>query len=214
MEILITEIGIDEVTKSLMKLPSVFAKARISALKSTGWFVQRELRNHIEYGGSSDWPALHPLTMGFKKKRITAKAGPGSWTKRRSRPTALFWLGKFARYRVDPTGDAVKIGFGKSKKSQLGRMDTELAGIVERAEYGERVRVTGAMRGLMAGTRRKRPKNQIPGETYFPLKKSTHTLTIPKRPIFAPVWKKVKVTAITRFRQKFWKALDRKMKKI
>ncbi len=208
MEIKMEEKGLREVTRTLMSLPGIFTRARKSALKSAGWMVQQELRNHIEYGGSSDWPGLHPLTAAFKKKRT--KSGKGNWIKRRFAPhSPMFWLGKFARYRVDSEGTFVQIDFGKSRRGQPGTVDPQLASTVRRTEKGERIPVTDAMRGKLAATRRKRPKKQTPGATYFPLKKSTHVLTVPKRPVFAPVWKKVKSKIPVHFESKFYKALDR-----
>ena len=65
------------------------------------------------------------------------------------------------------------------------------------------------MRKFMAATRRKRPRKQTPGETYFPLKKSTSFLETPARPIFGPVWKKVGNRIPGHFEEKFWKALER-----
>ena len=208
MEIKMEEKGLKEVTRTLMSLPGIFTRARKSALKSSGWLVQQEMRNHIEYGGSSDWPPLHALTAAFKKKRT--RGGKGNWIKRRSAPKSpMFWLGKFARYRVDSDGTFVQIDFGKSKRGPPGTVDPQLAATMRRTEKGERIRVTDAMRKKLAATRRKRPKNQISGVTYFPLKKSTHSLQIPKRPIFAPVWKKVKPKIPDYFEEKFYKALDR-----
>jgi hypothetical protein len=201
-----TKINVDyselsEATRAVMNLPGQFTRARKSALKSTGWMIQQELRNHVEYGGSG-WPALHPLTRSFRHKYgIRSK-----WTKRRSHPGPLFWLGKFARYRVEDSGDTVNIHFGKGKK---GGFDRGLMADVHRAEAGDVVKVTPAMRRFLAATRRKRPKNQIPGQTYFPLKKSTSTLKTPPRPIFTPVWNKVSPRIAPWFEKKFNAALDR-----
>ena len=195
---------LSDATRAVMYLPGVFTRARKSALKSTGWMVQQELRNHVEYGGTG-WPALHPLTTSFRQKF----GARGKWIKRRSHPGPLFWLGKFARYRVEDQGDTVKVHFGKSKAGQKGTFDKSLIGIVERAEKGETTRVTPAMRRFMAATRRDRPKSQTPGQTYFPLKKTTTTLKTPPRPIFSPVWRKVNPKIAPWFEKKFNTAFDR-----
>ena len=208
MYINVDEKGLKEVTKRLLNLPGIFKRARKSALKSTGWLIQQELRNHIEYGGSGDWPKLHPLTAGFRKKR---KVG-GNWIKRRFPPNSpMFWLGKFARYRTDQAGTYVQIDFGKSKRGQPGTIDPELAAVAIRSEKGETVSVTSATRRKFAATRRKRPKKQVIGATYFPLRKDTRTLEIPKRPTITPVWKKMKPKTAAHFEKKFYKALDRYM---
>lgn len=199
---------LSEATRAVLNLPGLFTRARKSALRSTGWYVQQELRNHVEYGGTN-WPALHPLTQRFRHKY-----GLGShWVKRRSHPGPLFWLGKFARYRVDDRGEEVSICFGKSKKGRPGTEDRGLMSVVRRAEEGEVIRVTPAMRRFLAATRRKRPKQQEPGKTYFPLKKSTRQLQVPPRPIFKPVFRKVRGRIMPWFEQKFWGAFDRYTKR-
>lgn len=195
---------LSEATKAVLKLPGLFERARKSALKSTGWYVQQELRNHVEYGGTN-WPALHPLTKKFRHKY-----GLGShWVKRTHHPGPLFWLGKFARYRVDADGREVTICFGKSKRGSPGTEDRGLMWVVRRAEEGETIHVTPAMRRFLAATRRKRPKQQEPGRTYFPLKKTTRRLKVPPRPIFGPVFKKVRPKIMPWFERKFWDAFDR-----
>ena len=189
-----------------MGLPGLFRRARISAMKSMGWWIRGELKTYI-YQGGENWPALHPLSAFFKKKQ-GAKAG--EWQKRRKgRETALSWLAKFARYRVDDEGTLLQIDFGKSKKGKPGSFDPALVDIVKRAEEGEKVHVTEAMRKFLAATRRKRPKTQISGQTYFPLRKTTNTLTIPKRPIFDPVWQRINARVPGYFEEKFWAALQR-----
>ncbi|MDY6903692.1 MAG: hypothetical protein SWH61_03310 [Thermodesulfobacteriota bacterium] len=195
---------LSQATRDLMILPGLFSRARRSALKSVGYMVQQTLRNHVEYGGAG-WPALHPLTRMFKHKY----GAKGRWIKRSFHEGPLFWLGKFARYRVEDQGDTVKVHFGKSKKGQKGTFNKELVGIVDRAERGETIRVTPKMRRFLAATRRRRPKSQEPGGTYFPLKKTTKTLKTPARPIFSPVWRKVRPTIMPLFEKKFNGALDR-----
>jgi hypothetical protein len=209
MRIDIEEINLDELTRTLTKMPGLFRRARISALKSTGYLVQQEVRNHVEYGGTG-WPALHPLTLKFRKKR---GVGTSQWSGRRrgDHQTALFWLGKFARYRVDDDGTVVQIDFGKSRKGQPGTVDPQLMPVVKRAEEGETIAVTEKMRRFFGATRRKRPKRQIPGETYFPLKKSTTKIEIPPRPIFSPVWKKVHGRIPAHFKDRFYRSVDRQI---
>lgn len=206
MKIAIDPKGLDQTTRAVMNLPGLFARARISAMKSTGWTVQQELRNHVEYGGEG-WPELHPLTQAFRKKR-----GLGAdWVKRKrgAHQSALFWLGKFARYRVNDDGTLLQVDFGKSRKGKPGTFDPALIGTVKRAEQGERIEVTDKMRRLLGATRRRRPRNQEPGVTFFPLRKTTRFLDVPARPIFDPVWRKIKNRIPGHFEEKFWKALER-----
>ena len=197
--------NIDKVTKTFMMMPGIFERARKSSLKSLGWWIMGEVRNHVEYGGDN-WPDLHPLTEKFRKKYNLAH----KWVKRRSAPPSpLFWLGKFARYRVDDEGTLVHIDFGKSRKGRPGTMDPKLVHIAKRAEEGDRIQVTEKMRRMWAATKRKRPKGGKVGDQFHALKKSTNVLKVPPRPIFGPVFKKVQPKAGAYFRDKFWKAIDR-----
>lgn len=195
--------GFSELTRSVVNLDGVFARARKSALKSVGWHLRGWLRDYVEKGGEG-WPALHPLTARFRHKRGVL----AHWVKRQNAKTeALGWLGKFARYRVEKD-ESVMIAFGKSRVGKLGREDPELAAIAQRAESGESIAVTPAMRHFLAATRRKRPKAQEAGGTYFPLRKSTTRLKTPKRPIFEPVWRKYGDKTLALFEEKFWAAYN------
>ena len=197
---------LSDAVKHTMNLPGVFTSARRSAIKSVGWMVQQNLRNHIEYGGTG-WPALHPLTQAFRHKF----GARGRWTKRRNHPGPLFWLGKFARYRTMDHGDTVHVDFGKSRKGQKGTINYGLMEVVARAEEGDVVAVTPKMRRFLGATRRKRPKDQEPGRTFFPLKAETTRIRIQKRPIFGPVWTKVAPDIPVWFEKKFVSALDRRL---
>lgn len=202
--------NLSEATQAVLALPRLFERARKSALKSTGWWIMEELRDYVELGGEG-WPELHPLTLGFYKKR-GARFG---WTQRRfrRRQGALFWLGKFARYLVDDRGTAVQIDFGKSSKGRPGNVDPLLAAIARRAEKGERIPVTERMRrlwGLTRGSRRTgRIKYGIPGLTYFPLRRDTTVIEIPRRPIFGPVFRKIQPGVASHFDEKFWASYRR-----
>jgi hypothetical protein len=48
LEIKIQQSGMDELTRSVVAMGGLFARARKSAMSSVGWFVQRTLRNHLE----------------------------------------------------------------------------------------------------------------------------------------------------------------------
>lgn len=181
-------------------------RAKKSALSSLGWWIRGELRNHVEYGGSG-WPDLHPMSSKFRKKRGVGSAWRGR--RRGKHETAMGWLGKFARYLAHPNGDGLIVMFGKSARKDTITTSKFLMGVVKRAEEGERIRVTEKMRRFFGTTRRKRPKKQTVGQTYFPLKKTTTVLEIPKRPIFDPVERKVQPRAPGYFKDKFIKALER-----
>lgn len=199
---------ISQLIKDVMMLPGIFTKARSSALKSTGFWIRGEIRDYVESGGEGKWPKLHALTLKFWKK-YAAKAGRKSWFGRTRKTSALYWLGKFARYRVNKKADLLQVDFGKSRKGEPGRLDPQLVQTAKRAEMGATISVTDEMRRFLALTKRKRPKKQIPGKTYFPLKKSTTKIKIPKRSIFAPVFAQVKRRVPGYFEKKFWSELKR-----
>ncbi len=206
MDLKLDPAQLDRLTRALAGMPGTMKRARISALKSTGYMIQQETRDYVE-GGGSGWPGLHPMTRMFKAKYSAGKRT--KWIKPRSRKGPVHWLGKFARYRVDGEGSLVQVDFGKSRKGKPGTFDPGLVGIVRRVQSGERITVTDKMRRFFGATRRKRPKVQTPGETYFPLRASTTTIEIPKRPILDPVFRAAKPRIPGRFEEKFWKALDR-----
>lgn len=202
--------GIRKGAQKAGAMPAQIDRARASAMKSTAWMTQQELRNHVEYGGSG-WPPLHPMTTKYRKKY---GAAPG-WgkTRRGAWNTPLFWLGKFARYRVTADGTIADIDFGKSRAGQPGTMDPQLVAMVKRHEQGEHIRVTPKMRHMFGATRPRgrRGKNAQAGIDYFPLRKSTTQLKIPARPIFKPVWRKVQPKLRGHFEAKFYAAIERYM---
>lgn len=198
---------LNETAKALMGLPGLFARARKSALSSLGYHIRSDLRDYIERGGEG-WPALHPLTASFRKKRGLSHR----WVKRSRPPRPMAWLGKFARYVTDKEGTAVQIDFGKSRKGRPGKVDPELAAAARRMEEGETIKVTEAMRRFLAATRRKRPKSQVPGLTYFPLRKGTKKIVVPPRPSLEPVWRNDKAKVVPFFERKFFSNVERYMK--
>lgn len=197
-------VGMDEVLANLStRYPAMAERARKSALSSTGNLIRQELRNHVKYGGSG-WPSLHPLSEQRKKDKA------GRWKSARKR-SPLEWMGKFSRYILDPKGESVTIDFGKSRKGQVGSMDKFLSAIAAKHERGQRVHVSDKMRRKMALTDlgRKSARKKGSGSGYFPLKKSTTALDIPKRPSIGPVFRKVRPKIPGYMRQKFWEAFNR-----
>ena len=195
-------VGLEEAVANISsKYPALANRARASALSSAGNLIRAELRNHIEYGGSN-WPKLSPLAQSRKKDKS------GKWHKT-SKQSPLYFLGKYARYYTSKSGEAVVISFGKSRKGEVGNTDKFLYAIAKKAEYGETVPVTKNMRLKMAYTRLKSRGKDTPGVTYFPLKKSTTQLHIPKRPSIGPVFNKMRGRIPEYMREKFWAAFNR-----
>lgn len=207
--------GMDETTRVLTQLPGLFARARRSALSSAAWMVRGEIRDWVEGGGGGTWPKVHPLTMKFRKKR-GIKAGPRVFTRRRSgwSDEPLVWLGKFARYRLNPEATLAEIDMGRSAKGRPGAIDPLLQAVARRSEQGETIHVSDAMRRMLAagtqrGLSRKARRGAKAGKDCFPLRKSTGTLRVPRRPIFGPVSRRVEPKVFPWFREKFYAALER-----
>jgi len=195
-------VGLDDVIKELRwKYPDRVERARKSALRSAGWLIRCEVRNHIEYGGTG-WPELHPLTRQFRDFK--------GW-RRRSAGSALFWLGRFARYAMTGEDDAVEIGLGSSRKNQTATIDRYLQAVARKHEHGTRIQVTSKMREKWALTRSrgKTGRKAQQGRDYFALRATTRWLKIPRRPTFGPVFRKVSPRIPGYLRGKFFAALRR-----
>lgn len=197
-------IGLDEAIADMGKrFPARIDRARKSALSSVGYMIRTELRNHVEYGGTG-WPSLHPLSAQRKKDKAQ------KWRKT-SKRSPLYWLGKFARYIVDERGEAVVIDFGKSRAGQAGKVDAFLSAIARKHESGSSTAVTAKTRKKMALTYsgKRLRKGARPGVDFFPLRKSTTRLRVPKRPSVGPVFRKVQSKIPGLMREKFFAALQR-----
>ncbi len=199
--------GLPQVSSHLKALPSDVAHANRSGLKSVGWWLTRQMRNHIEYGGSG-WAPLSPLTKKFKRAN-----GRRKWSRRQSPVSPLFYLGKFCRYNLDDRGDTVQIFMGKTAKGKPGRADKWLQAVAKRTEYGKRIPVTSNTRRAIAATRSGRSKKAVQGEAWFAFNKQKKFVDYPKRPIVAPVFKKNKARIPGIFQKKFAASLGRQLQK-
>jgi len=197
-------VGLDEVVANLsVKYPALAERARKSALKSAGWWIRGELRNHVEYGGTG-WPSLHPLSKSRRKDKA------GLWRTANKRHP-LEWMGKFARYVTDVNAESVTIDFGRSRKGKAGSVDKYLSAIARKHERGALIKVTPSTRSMMGLTAMGRTGNRRgkPGVGYFPLQNTTKYMEIPKRPSIGPVFRKVKPKVAGYMRDKFWAAFNR-----
>ena len=201
-----------EIEGRLSGFPDLFQRARRSALSSTGNIIREEVRNFIE-GGGGGWKPLHPITLKFRKFRAP-KGSP------------LYYLGRFSRYVVLDKDTSVEIGLGKGRARTSegesrawttfrGNEDPWLDYAALRAEEGGRVKVSRLIRLKWVSTKIKGKKWKKMNRSgavlggYFVLKPSTEYLTIPKRPIFNPVFARIAGKVTPHFEAVFWEAFNR-----
>lgn len=164
--------GTSKVIGTLQAFHKTLREAKTKAMYEAGSKTMKEIRFFIESGGNGTWPASHPMTKTFSKQ------GKSDWRKS-ERPGNFYGLGKFARFLVGKT--SVITGFGASEKSGLVKFSRPLMGYAK-SLAGQRIPVTTAMRKRFAATGSQRyTKERKPGITYFPLKKSTSMLIVPRR---------------------------------
>ena len=164
--------GTEKVIGTLKAFRKTLREAKTKAMYEAGNQTIQGIRFFIESGGNGTWPASHPMTKTFSKH------GKSAWRKE-ERPGNFYGLGKFARFLVGKT--SVITGFGAREKSGLVKFSKPLMGYAK-SLAGQKIVVTPTMRKRFAATGSQRyTKERKPGITYFPLKKSTSVLIIPRR---------------------------------
>lgn len=199
MDVEIKIINLEETIAKLSALPGAIAQARRRGLKSALSFLRRKSFDWIQSAGEGSWPDFHPLTRMFgdspkwvKRGRIL---GTHNWN----------WLMRYVKYGQSKDNFAGWLKFGQTDEPMSKTSSKRAIQI----EQGHRTTVTPAMRRWMGATRPDNVKNPIPGVDYFPLRKTTSTLTIPKRPIIAPIYKKYRDIALREFADSFVKRVEK-----
>jgi hypothetical protein len=177
-------------------------RARMSALKSTGNMIRLQLKRYLRTGGHGQ---LKPLNLMTRKASLNQF---GRWEIGRAKnKKPLSGLAQFARYRVDSKDEFVHIDLGKSKGGQPGRFDPALAAMLEKHQQGQTYNITEKMQRFFGATRQKTSKR--PGLDFFPLRKDTLKLILPKRPVIDPVFTLADPKIMPHFTEKFFKAIER-----
>jgi len=139
------------------------------ALKMTGGHYRKALQQDIRHGRIGGDKTLNPITERGRDRR----------------KPPLFNLGSMTRFRVSKSRKAgglmLRVGFLNIGKLKVGTKS--VVAVAKIHEEGKRIRVTPKMRKFFA-----REKHENRGGAY--LKKSTKFLTIPKRPIIEPFWRR------------------------
>jgi hypothetical protein len=189
-----------QVKKFMEESPRRAAWAMKEALTMTGGHLRKQMREHIERGGTG-WKPLSSKTK--KQKRDAGYTG-----KQASQP--LYFMGRMARFKYiksKAAGQRVEVGFfpvaskkvggtvGQQRKGWKRSFGMTHEKFFKLHEYGGKMRVKKKTRGAF-------------GRYGHPLKKSTTTLDIPARPMLGPVWRKNKTRIgpylIERFFQRFF----------
>lgn len=177
--------GLDEVIRESRAAERVKKRATKSALGSVGFFLIKELKEQIKTAGSrsgTPWRKQHPLTRlppqrSGRRQRLTL---------RRNKP--LSSLKRFTRYRV--SDNAVQVLFARNKRGRVGQIDRLMNQFVSRSESGLTQRLTERSKRFRAARG-------------FPVRKSTNTIRIPKRPLISAVFNKNKSKIKNVFSDKF-----------
>lgn len=184
------------IIKKVDKFPAASKRAEQSAMKSVGFYGKTVLQNFLEYGISGHAP-LHPLTAGF----MTTKSG--KFRKRSTPSIPLFRLGNFSRYVYNSRTNTVEIGLGKTRKAENGVLDPGLMGLLKKNEFGTRIPLSPAARVVM--------RKRLEAIGLPPLSRKTTHLTVPARPVMAPLFKKIGPIIPKLYNDRYNRAIERYM---
>lgn len=162
------ETNIDAQIKKVESLPKIIFQARKSALNSVGFTLVKETKQYISTGGRGSWEKPHPMSTLLRKK--------SSWSARNNvRRTAYEGLERLVAFKMDAAATSLQAGLGN--KIKINGIPLEV--IAQRMISGYTVPVSESMRRMFGAT--KGIVGEVPGVSYFPLKKTTLNLVIPAR---------------------------------
>ena len=125
--------NLEQVQKLIKNFPQLIEQANISALGSTGFFMRKAIKEHLDKGGSGQFKELHPL----RRELRTTKSG--RWAKR-SNPKPLAALARYARYFVDKKKSEVHATLRATKDFEsnafTSKFDKSLVAITRKHETG------------------------------------------------------------------------------
>ena len=225
LDIQVQEEKLREITRAVLRLPGMFARARKSALKSLGYNVQQELKNEgrrASRGGYLRWRPLNPHTGVLA--RSVGRSGMKqavSWTRNRYATTRTFWGSGSARSggqtgtmgtagnvisrksaRSDPFSRMVNmVRYSVDEEDEMVMVGFQSAKpvywrLLKQHERGFNVNVTPRMRRFFFALG-------------FPIKAETRTLRVPPRPWVEPVERRWRPKSTPFFEEKFWDAYNR-----
>jgi hypothetical protein len=198
----ITEKGIKQTLARLQ--PKLWSAARGTALRgSVGW-LRGKVFDWIMSAGDGTWPDFHPLTKSFHHP-YNQKGHPWYPRGRILGRSNWNWMTQFVDDWSSTSGLQGGIKFGG--KGTYQKMSAIRA---VQIEQGHKTPVTPGMRRLMGATK---PKHSLfrkkPGEDYFPLRKTTTELVLPKRPIMTPVAEKNRQKLASVFEKIYFREIEK-----
>lgn len=163
--------NLQQALEILQSFPKNFQLAQQKALQDAGLLASNRAREELESAGHGRWKKPHPLSKHlFTRKNVWQRMGKSFGN--------FYGLGRFSRYRL--LGKSVLTGFGTFVQSR-GQQDKFKDRMMQYSKTlrGGQIHVTPAMRKKMGATRYS--KNSMAGAMFFPLRKTTKLLHIPKR---------------------------------
>lgn len=197
--------NLDANLQNMLKLDGIFARARKSAMSSTGFYLKEKTKAFIDASGQGDWPHAHPLTKVFASARY---GGKSTWEKRLYQ--GLYGkLNRLVRYKVGRDGKAVQILFSRTGRGEPGRVEPRFARIARLIQSQQVINITPKMRRFFAAT--KKHGSGTEGFDFFPIPKRLTRFVVPARVLFDTVFRQERTNTITVFSQKFSESLKRNM---
>ena len=205
--------GLNRTIAWLGELPHEMARARVSAMKSTGWMIRGEIRAAYERQGRGS----HKLSRQFRETK------GGRWTKT-AKGQGLAWFGRFTRYAVADDGSSAVIALGRTAKkvNAFGSLDRDLTEKARKHEYGKSFPVSDKMRRKFAATKRAAGWKPLPGGRrrkpgkgldyegrFVTLRKGTRSIHVPARPVWVPTKDRIRERAVRWYEERFVKAMNR-----
>ena len=185
--------AIEELTE---RWPKRTKWAMKETMAMTGGHIRKKVRTFIERGGAA-WPPLAPTTRHLKGRRA------------RSPLQAMAQLVRFKA--VGGKNPRVRIGFFTATKRgnaawnrrERGRFKAFFGGtpaaMAKKHEYGKRYRITRSKRRQLLVS--------AIATGMKPLKKSTKFITVPKRPMIGPVFRREKNDIPKYVARRFWEKM-------
>jgi len=172
-------------------------KAKVSSLKSTGYFIRGEMRKEIStFKFKQKQP---PVFKGFSGNRKSS-SGINPWA-RSNREKPFSFLKDVVRYGLKNENNLIIFYSGSRAKSAKPKSEKQLLEIIERVQKGRNYAVNNKMRGMM-GLARRVNRNVI-----IVPRKETKIIKVEARPFVSPTYRKIKNTALSFYEKRYFEKI-------